>query len=285
MNILLIVYNRADKLRRQIELLKTEKIKSIYIASDGINSAREHDIELVEEVQDLLKEWGGADRRVKLSHSNKNMGLKKRMTSAIDWIASETDRFIVLEDDCLPNSSFLDFAESGLDAYVDDPSVTAICGFNRYPGDCPIKGAQCFLSCWHSCWGWATWSHKWRSYRNLTIPSVLVRLMLRMLNLKNYKFTIYYMIGVFLSLSGLRQSWAYLWSCYNYAYEFTALYPTVNLITNCGQGGDATNTVKINKLPYTEMMTISNKAITSAEVWEGYSHLAVSYFVNRKSND
>ena len=39
--------------------------------------------------------------------SDKNMGLKNRVSSGIDWVFDHCDKAIILEDDCIPNPEFL----------------------------------------------------------------------------------------------------------------------------------------------------------------------------------
>ena len=71
-------------------------------------------------------------------------------------------RVIVLEDD-LECSPFLQFMNRALDVYADDHRVISISGYiypikGDFTGDVFLRGAD--------CWGWATWKRGWDLFRS-----------------------------------------------------------------------------------------------------------------------
>ena len=49
--------------------------------------------------------------------SEQNLGLNRRMISAIQWVFGESESAIILEDDCLPHPRFFGFCSSILERY------------------------------------------------------------------------------------------------------------------------------------------------------------------------
>ena len=45
---------------------------------------------------------------VRVNFADENMGRKKRMSSGVDWVFSEAEEAIFLEDDCVPSPEFFD---------------------------------------------------------------------------------------------------------------------------------------------------------------------------------
>jgi len=77
-------------------------------------------------------------------------------------VCKKYDRYIVSEDDNIFSPYFLQYINWGLTEYENDPTVTAICGYNL-----PIKGeiqktdANLFRNYSHfSAWGFGTWFKK-----------------------------------------------------------------------------------------------------------------------------
>ena len=91
--------------------------------------------------------------------SDQNLGLNRRMISAINWVFREFDSAIVLEDDCVPHPRFFDFCSSMLHRYRDDSRVVHVsgeCYRVRREGNCSY-----FFSKYPLAWGWGTWRRAW----------------------------------------------------------------------------------------------------------------------------
>ena len=95
--------------------------------------------------------------------AGENLGARRRYSSGVDWVFSEVDEAIVLDDDCLPDPTFFGFCEELLARYRDDPRVMMVCGTNyleRWQDD----RQSYHFSCYGGVWGWATWKRAWRHY-------------------------------------------------------------------------------------------------------------------------
>jgi hypothetical protein len=92
-----------------------------------------------------------------------NIGLRRNISEGLDWVFEQTERAIILEDDCLPDASFFPFCEQLLDYYADDRQVAMIGGTNFDPTHtAPADGASYYFSRFCNIWGWATWRRAWQ---------------------------------------------------------------------------------------------------------------------------
>jgi len=94
--------------------------------------------------------------------AEKNLGCSRAVESALDWFFSHVDAGIVIEDDCLVDTSFFPYAADLLDRYRFEEEVSMVSGFTfakttatrtsyRFSRLCPV-------------WGWATWAGSWERY-------------------------------------------------------------------------------------------------------------------------
>ncbi len=89
------------------------------------------------------------------NYQEKNSGCDPSGYLAQSWAFSQTDKLIVLEDDCVPSVSFFRFSKELLDKYEDDPRVWMVAGFNALEKvDIP---ESYFFTDIFSIWGWASW--------------------------------------------------------------------------------------------------------------------------------
>ena len=66
-------------------------------------------------------------------YSDCNIGLRRNVSEGLGWVFSQTERAIILEDDCLPHPSFFPFCEELLERYAEDRHVAMIGGTNFDP--------------------------------------------------------------------------------------------------------------------------------------------------------
>jgi hypothetical protein len=103
------------------------------------------------------------DCEVLKNYADLYMGCKQRIYSGLDWVFSQVDRAIVLEDDCVPHPSFWRFCQEMLDRYQDDEQIVAVTGDNFQLGRKRTPFSYYFSRYTHF-WGWATWRRAWQSY-------------------------------------------------------------------------------------------------------------------------
>jgi hypothetical protein len=69
-------------------------------------------------------------RKVDFNVSPVNLGCRKRIQTGLSWSFDLVEQAIILEDDCIPSSSFFPFCEELLQKYRDDKRVGLIGGAN-----------------------------------------------------------------------------------------------------------------------------------------------------------
>ena len=113
--VLLILWIRPHLLERQIVHLRQSRVPKVYVSIDGPREDNSTDVELIErtisEVHRLI-DW---DCEIYIRKNEKNQGgCKHAVINAINWVFSIEKAAIILEDDCIPTSKFLDFASKML---------------------------------------------------------------------------------------------------------------------------------------------------------------------------
>jgi hypothetical protein len=240
--VLLTVFNRPHETRQVLARLRQVRPEKIYIAADGPRDGIGEDLKLCQQVRGLFEKEISWPAQVTTDFVNRNVGLRRRMASAITWALEHEDRVIVLEDDCLPDPSFFRFCTELLIRYADDRRVGAITGDNFQPEgfDC---GASYYFSRYPHCWGWATWRRAWELYDDEMSEWPAVRESGWIESLFNHPLEALYWRQIFdKTYRGEIRSWAYRWTYSCWRYEMLTATPSRNLVTNIGIGVAASNT-------------------------------------------
>ena len=235
-----IVFNRPDLTRRTFERIREQRPSILFVIADGPHAEVPTDVERCAEVRDIVSQvdW---PCEVHYDWAEANLGLKARVSSGIDWVFTQTDRTIILEDDCVPHEDFFGFCEALLDRYESDERVFGITGSNFQDGHIRGTGSY-YFSRFNPLWGWATWKRAWEPFDvdmgfwsdwhdsggfDKTFPQLEER---------------EYWDEQFESArDGRVDSWGYPWIAFNlYSGGLTAT-PNANLISNVGFGQDSTH--------------------------------------------
>ena len=242
--VVLLVFRRPDLTRRVIAALREVRPPRIFIVADGPRPAVPGDAALCAEVRAVCEreiDWNAEIRR---EFAETNLGLRKRVSSGLDWVFSQVEDAIILEDDCVPQPEFFQFCAELLERYRNDERVGVITGdnFQPQPFDC---GASYYFSRFPHCWGWATWRRAWRRFDE---P------LKRWPALRESEWLDSLFPGQPRAAARWRQifdetharkidSWAYGWVFSCWAAGFLTATPRVNLVENIGVGPEATHTV------------------------------------------
>lgn len=167
--VLLIAFNRPTFLAEVVKTLREVKPKKVYVSVDGPRISVVGESDLVKQNQNAINliDW---PCEIFTKFEPINLGCKKSVIKAIDWIFENEEMAIILEDDILPKSTFFHFCFELLQRYKDDSNVLAISGFNSL-NDGIKRESYRFSSITH-VWGWATWKRSWQNYpRNFSLES------------------------------------------------------------------------------------------------------------------
>lgn len=73
------------------------------------------------------------DCEMKTLFQEGNLGRGKGVFTAISWLFENEERGIILEDDCVVNSSFFRFMEEMLERFKEDQRIGMVAGSNLIP--------------------------------------------------------------------------------------------------------------------------------------------------------
>jgi hypothetical protein len=163
--VVLICFNRPEPTRRVLDALRAAQPTSLYVVADGAREGRPGEEALCAQVRDLVTEGVDWPCTVQRRFSETNLGCEGNVELGLDWVFSQTDRAIVLEDDCVPDASFFSYCEELLDRYADEHRVWQVAG-NAHGVPAARFGTDSYrFSSWASVWGWATWADRWQRHR------------------------------------------------------------------------------------------------------------------------
>lgn len=243
--VLLMIYNRPEQTKKVFEQIQRLKPQRLFISADGpCEGQHVASNEARKVVNDV--DWGC---KVYKKFSDKNMGCRVAVSSAIDWFFEHVEKGIILEDDTLPHISFFNYCRELLDFYKEDTRVMHIAGTNRgCDSDMPYSY---YFSSYVQIWGWATWRRAWKKYdvNMCEWPNLRNRL-------KNYIFDHDECNKRFKNFervyNGEIDTWDYQWHLSVLQNHGLAVIPRVNMISNIGFGVNATHTKDINN-PFAEI--------------------------------
>lgn len=163
--IILFCYNRADHTKQTIDALKNNYLASesdLYIFCDGPKN--EDDLLKVQAVHQVIDNVSGF-KSVTIEKKDLNRGLAKSVIYGVSKIVNQCGKVIVLEDDVITNTDFLEYINQALEFYKDDPEIFSVTGFNlpRVMATIPkcYQHDIFFIKGRNASWGWAIWQDRW----------------------------------------------------------------------------------------------------------------------------
>ena len=239
--VLFLVFNRPDTTRRVFQEIKNAKPKRLYIAADGPRPGKPTDITLCREVKKIVSDiqW---DCEVKTVFNEENKGCKMAVSSAIGWFFNQEEEGIILEDDCLPASSFFYFCDQLLEKYRTDSRIFCITGSNLQKGH-QRGNTSYYFSQLSNIWGWASWKRVWNLYdRELSRYNEEAAIDFLKNNFQD-PLLIDHWLDIFRRLkAGEIDTWDQQFQFLTFFEGGLCVTPNINLISNIGFGADATHT-------------------------------------------
>lgn len=113
--ITLVVFNRPDHARRVLERIRTVRPAHLFVVADGPRPGREDDVQSCLLVRQLIAEEVDWPCDVRHDFAAGNMGCAARVSSGLNWVFTQVEETIVLEDDCVPDALFFPFCSELLE--------------------------------------------------------------------------------------------------------------------------------------------------------------------------
>lgn len=241
--VVLIIFNRPEQTRHVFETLKNLKPKVLLIIADGPRDDVSRDKALVAHCREIVSEvsW---DCEVQTNFSATNLGCRSRVSSGLDWVFSLVDEAIILEDDCLPSTSFFTFMSEMLNRYSDDLRIGSVSGFNALvEREHKSKDSYGFTG-FPTVWGWGTWKRVWDKYDvNLEAWPKLKDSTLLSKAMSSRNAVSYWNRALEGVYRNRIDTWDYQLTFLHWLQGWLSVVPYTNLVSNIGFGKDATHTL------------------------------------------
>lgn len=250
-----IIFKRPETTQKVFDAIRQAKPKKLLVIADGARINRDGEAEKCEEARTIIEkvDW---DCDVIKNYSDVNLGCAKRVSSGIDWVFSNVEESIILEDDCIPHSTFFRFAEELLEKYRYDTRIASITAQNAQLGRKRTNYSY-YYSRYSHCWGWATWRRAWQHYdlhiklwEEVKANNILSDI------LSDPKAVSYWnkvFDPIYKNPTGI--TWDYQWTFACWMQGGLNIIPTHNLVSNVGVGADSTNFTSGQEFSYINIPT------------------------------
>lgn len=240
--IVLFVYNRPIHTQKTIIALQANNLATqsdLYIFSDAPKN--DMAFNAVKEVREYIKKLVKGFKSITIIEQETNLGLANSIITGVTKIINNFGKVIVVEDDLLLSTNFLDFMNKSLNFYQDNPEILSISGYNMAIKPNPKTNFDVYFAARAASWGWATWANKWqgidwevsdfKTFSKNTKQINLFKLngsdMFKMLKQQQ---------------EGLNNSWAIRYCYHQFKNNLYSVYPIVSKVKNMGFGAIATHT-------------------------------------------
>jgi hypothetical protein len=255
-----LIFNRPDLTQIVFEAIAKAEPKQLFVVADGPRFPAE--AEKCAQARDIIKrvDW---ECDVFPNYSEKNLGCGRRIASGIEWVFSEVEEAIFLEDDTLPHLSFFPYCEVLLEHYRHDERIMTVNGNNFQSGRIRTQYSYHFTK-YCSCWGWASWRRAWKhyDYEMKTWPAFKQAGMMKMIcpDLYEQQFWTRLFDSMYEN-PGEIDTWDHQWKYACWSQNGLAIEPSVNLVGNIGLGrSDASHT--------TDHYPLLSELSRTKEMWE-----------------
>ncbi len=236
--VVLFTYKRLDTLQQTVSSLQKNRLSNeteLFIFSDGPKD--ESEVAVVNEIREYLSDISGF-KKVFLHYSDNNKGLANSVIEGVTKMLGKYDSTIILEDDLIVSSNFLEFMNQALDFYRGNRKMFSVAGFS-FPIR-QVSHSDVYFTRRASSWGWGTWSDKWanidwdvRDYDSFR-RSVELRRGFNMMGSDMSR-----MLDK--QVKGIIDSWAIRWCYHQFKYDLLTVHPNISKVLHKGMGRDATN--------------------------------------------
>ncbi len=235
--VLLLGFNRPDRLADLIDSLRKSQPAVVRVAVDGPRANHPDDVRRVSETQAAVGRIDWTDN-VGTLFRDTNVGLERAVPGAVSWVLEEFESLIVIEDDVGVGPQFIEFATNALHEFAHREDVFHVSGYNVVPRSVismPDEAAR--LSRVPESFAWATWRRAWQHYdptlswgTDCTVTELSEVLGSRLAALR-------WKQNFSLARHGRISSWAYRWAASIWEHDGYCLSPNRNLITYRGYSG------------------------------------------------
>ncbi len=268
--IIIFVYNRADHFIETYNALaacKEAKESELFIFSDGAkNDAGKDKVSEVRTAVSAVKNSGDF-KSVTVTESPVNKGLAASVIAGVTEVINKHGKVIVVEDDCVVSTHFLNYINNALDYYENNKKIGSIAGYTPMidlPDDYKNDVFAAYRSC--SC-TWATWKDRWegvdwelKDIKDFYKSSKLIR---RLNANGSDRF-----IRLYRQTKGNGSSWSVRFGAHLVRNSLMTVYPRFSYITNigCDESGVHSKSEDNEKMRVDLSKAIENPVLTEVDI-------------------
>ena len=250
-----IIFKRPEETTRVFAEIRKVQPSKLLVVADGPRPDRPGEDLQCAAARAIIEQvdW---ECEVLRNYADRNLGCRDRVSSGLNWVFDTVEEAIIIEDDCLPDSTFFYFAEELLERYRYDERIMSISGQNVQFGKQRTDYSYYFSRYTH-CWSWATWRRAWKHY-DLEMklwPEIRDRNFLTDV-LKDPRAVRVWTNACQLCYEGKLDTWDFQWAFASFIQNGLNIISQTNLVSNIGYGAGGTHTPDINS-PYNNMPTES----------------------------
>lgn len=241
LNVAFTFFNRPQLTAAAFEPIRQAKPERLFLIADGPRHQVASDPDRCAETRGVVESLIDWNCDVYRNYSSQNLGCKMRQASGYSWVFENVEHCILLEDDCVADSSFFPFCQELLERYRDDQRIMAVSGDNFQGGKKRTTYSYYFSKIVH-VWGWATWRRAWQQYDvdNKLWPEIREGGWLQDI-WRDRRHAAMWTQNFDQIAAGL-DSWDHQFTFAMYVNNALCILPNQNLVTNIGFGPDATHT-------------------------------------------
>tara|TARA_B110001452_G_C15188638_1_gene412767 strand:+ start:479 stop:1384 length:906 start_codon:yes stop_codon:yes gene_type:complete len=244
--VILFAYRRLDTLKKVITNLQKNKLSNnteIFIFSDGFkNSQDQKDVLSVRRYLTKIKNF----KKIKIFYRKKNYGLAKNIIDGTSKILKLKKKGIILEDDIIVSSNFLEFMNFCLNKFKDNKKIWHINAWN-YSINKSLTEKDIFYWRGMHCWGWATWENRWCNFKKN--PKKLIKIFSeKEKSIFNYDNCYDFWSQVKRNYEKKINTWAIFWYACIFKKKGLCISPKESLTFNIGQDIYATHQTNSQKI-------------------------------------
>ncbi len=242
--VLLLTFKRLKETKSSFEQIRKARPQKLYIAGDGPRKDRPEEAEKVRETREYVLNNIDWECEVKTLLREENLGCRKSNSSAVEWLFTNEETGIIIEDDVVVSQDFFRYAQELLVRYKDTEQIMCITADNFQNGNRYNDDAYYFSQIPH-CWGWASWRDSWKKYKEVEqhIPELVDNIRKGRIPQFTHNKAANYMWShnLLQTYSNNVDSWAYIWTLANLYFQGLTCTPAVNLAKHIGYGEDSTH--------------------------------------------
>ncbi|MFC1497545.1 glycosyltransferase family 2 protein [Verrucomicrobiota bacterium] len=235
--VVLFVYKRPWHTRQTVEALIKNKLamdSELFVFSDAPEDDKT--VPMVNEVREYIRTIIGF-RKIFIIEQKVHAGLSRSIINGVTEVVNKYGSVIVLEDDLLTSTCFLEFMNDSLELYENDLNVASVHGYIY-----PIRSLpELFFIRGADCWGWATWKRAWGFFEpdgRKLLKGLQSKNLEREANFNNSNGYVRMLQD---QIKGKNDSWAIRWYISVFLKDMLTLYPGKSYVQNIGNDNSGTH--------------------------------------------